>query len=146
MGLVFLNDGQPLVLEAVDPVKTTPLADWIARGVDGHYTVRRLADRDNARLTAAAASMSRTFLGKPYDSHFEWSDDRIYCSELVWKIYRRELGIELAPLQEFRTFNLTHPIVQAIIQTRWGNTPPLDMQVITPAAILNSPLLVEVPH
>jgi len=146
MGLVFVNDGNPVVLEAVQPVKATPLADWIARGVDGRFTVRRLANRDEARLAAAAPGMSRTFLGKPYDIHFEWTDDSIYCSELVWKIYDRELGIKLAPLAEFRTFDLTNPIVQTIIQTRWGDNPPLDMQVITPAAILNSPLLEEVPQ
>jgi hypothetical protein len=30
------------------------------------------------------------FLGKPYDSKFSWSDDKIYCSELVAKLLKIE--------------------------------------------------------
>jgi hypothetical protein len=26
------------------------------------------------------------FLGKDYDLTFGWSDERLYCSELVWKV------------------------------------------------------------
>ena len=32
---------------------------------------------------------------KDYDLYFEWSDDKIYCSELVWKIYKNGADIEL---------------------------------------------------
>ena len=35
------------------------------------------------------------FKGKNYDLTFEWSDDKIYCSELIWKIYKRSTGIEI---------------------------------------------------
>ena len=42
--------------------------------------------------------VGRQLEGKHYDFWFEWSDERIYCSELVWKIYRRGLGIELGEL------------------------------------------------
>ncbi len=34
------------------------------------------------------------FLGKPYDSDFSWSDDRVYCSELIAKI----LGLAPEPM------------------------------------------------
>ncbi len=35
------------------------------------------------------------FTGKSYDLYFEWTDETIYCSELVWKIYKEALGIEI---------------------------------------------------
>ena len=33
------------------------------------------------------------FRGKSYDLTFEWNDEKIYCSELIWKIYQRAVGI-----------------------------------------------------
>lgn len=34
------------------------------------------------------------WVGRPYDSHFSWDDDKLYCSELVAKI----LGISPEPM------------------------------------------------
>ena len=33
--------------------------------------------------------------GLPYDTWFGWGDDRIYCSELIYKIYRNALAVEI---------------------------------------------------
>ena len=33
-------------------------------------------------------SLVDNYLGKPYDSSFSWSDDKIYCSELIAKILK----------------------------------------------------------
>jgi hypothetical protein len=33
----------------------------------------------------------KLYEGKPYDLYFEWNDEIIYCSELVWKIYKNAL-------------------------------------------------------
>src|SRR6266850_5408964 len=41
MGLIFLEHGKPLVLEAVGPVKWTALDEWIQRGVGRRYVVKR---------------------------------------------------------------------------------------------------------
>jgi hypothetical protein len=35
------------------------------------------------------------YLGKNYDIYFGWSDSLIYCSELVWKVYKDAWDIEL---------------------------------------------------
>ena len=48
-----MRDGKPFVFEAVQPVKLTPLDDWIARGERGQFVVKRLRDADE-RLTAEA--------------------------------------------------------------------------------------------
>ena len=42
VGIVFLRDGKPFVLEAVATVRYTPLAQWTARGSQGTYVVKRL--------------------------------------------------------------------------------------------------------
>ncbi len=140
MGVVFLENGSPVVLEAVGPVKFTPLEDWIQRGVDRRYVVKRLANRDAlspadaARLKAAAVR----YLGKPYDSYFEWSDERIYCSELVWKAYKNALGIEIGVLQRLRDFDLADPVVAAKLKERFGDAVPKDEVVISPVSMFKS--------
>jgi len=80
-------------------------------------------------------------LGRPYDLTFDWSDDRMYCSELVYKIYDRALGIKIGELQRVRNFDLTDAAVQAKMRERYGDAVPLDAPVISPAAMGQSPLL-----
>lgn len=41
-GIVFHIGGKAYVYEAVEPVKYTPLKDWIARGKNGVYCAKRL--------------------------------------------------------------------------------------------------------
>lgn len=147
MGVVYLNDEIPFVFEAVEPVKTTPLAEWIARGEDGHFVVKRLVDARKVLTPEALEKMlavGRTFEDKHYDLTFEWSDEKIYCSELVWKIYQRALGLEIGELETMADFDLSSPAVQAKLKERWGEALPLDELVISPVAMFESELLVEV--
>lgn len=138
--MVFFRDGKPQVLEAVGPVEYTPIEAWIARGRDGHYVVRRLAsvalDAERARRLRSAAEV---YLGRPYDFYFEWSADRIYCSELVWKAYHEGLGIDVAPLQHLGDFHLSDPVVAAKLRERFGAKVPRDEAVISPGAIFEAP-------
>src|SRR3972149_2237905 len=98
MGIIFFRDGKPYVYEAIKTVQYPPLNKWIARGDGGHYIVKRLREADRI-LTPSAVSklrhVAKKFQGRPYDLTFEWSDDRIYCSELVWKIYDRGTGVQV---------------------------------------------------
>ena len=73
--------------------------------------------------------------------YFEWSDARIYCSELVWKMYQRALGVHLGELQKLREFDLRDPLVSAKVRERYGDEIPLDEPVISQAALFASPLL-----
>ncbi len=147
MGIVYVRDGRPVVFEAVQPVKATPLDEWIARGEDGHYVVKRLSNAASVLTPDALARMQEIgegFTGKRYDQYFEWSDERIYCSELVWKVYERGLGVEIGKLQVLGDFDLSSPTVRQKLKERWGSNPPLEEEVISPAAMFESELLVEV--
>ena len=141
VGLVFHRDGKPFVFEAVATVRYTPLAQWIARGTDGKYVVRRLKqplnDQQSRKLRAAAES----YAGRPYDLYFEWSGARIYCSELVFKAYHDALGIELGVRQKLRDFDLSDPVVKAKMRERYGARVPMSEPAISPGAQFASPLL-----
>jgi hypothetical protein len=147
MGIVYLRDGQPFVFEAVQPVKLTPLDEWIERGDGARFVAKRLRDAD-ARLNVETLRRMRAageqLAGRDYDPYFEWSDDRIYCSELVWKVYERGAGIELGERQTIAAFDLSHPAVQAKVKERYGERVPLDEIVVSPAAIFDAPDLATV--
>ena len=86
-------------------------------------------------------------LGKDYDLTFEWNDDKMYCSEYIWKVYDRALGIQVGELQKLKDFDLENllniPAVHALLEARYGglNNIPLNETVISPAAIFDSDLL-----
>ncbi|RMG22718.1 MAG: YiiX family permuted papain-like enzyme [Bacteroidetes bacterium] len=147
MGIIYENDGQLFVYEAVQPVKLTPLKEWINRGENGHYVIKRLKNAENILTNSVLKEMKRTgeqFKGKPYDLYFEWSNDRIYCSELVWKIYKQAAKVEVGQLEQLADFDLSSEIVRAKMKERYGDNIPMGEKVISPAAIFNSDKLITV--
>jgi uncharacterized protein YycO len=147
MGIVFLRNGSPHVYEAIKTVQYTPLRKWVDRGEGGHYVVKRLREADRILTSQAVKKLRQAgskFEGKPYDSYFEWSDKRIYCSELVWKIYDRGLGIRVGRLQKVLDLDLSDPIVKTKIKERYGDKVPLDETVISPGEMFSSDLLITV--
>ncbi|WP_424244126.1 YycO [Elusimicrobium posterum] len=146
-GIIYKINGQWYVYEAVQPVKLTPLKEWVNRGKDGKYSVKRLKEADSILTTATLGKMQeegKKFNAKNYDLLFAWSDDKIYCSELVWKIYKKGAGIEIGRLEQFKDFDLSSKEVQDIVQKRYGSKMPLNETVITPVSIFNSDKLLTV--
>jgi uncharacterized protein YycO len=146
VGIVYLRDGRPFVFEAVEPVKSTPLQEWIDRGEGKHFVVRRLKNAGEVLNSEALDRMldaGKPFEGRHYDLVFAWSDEKLYCSELVWKIYHRALGLEIGQLQTISEFDLSDPAVQVKLKERWGGPPP-DQLVISPAVMFESELLMTV--
>jgi uncharacterized protein YycO len=146
-GIIYKDGDDYFVFEAVQPVKQTPLDKWIARGKDGKYVIKRLKNSDQIltpNTTAKMKQVSNEFNGKNYDLTFEWSDDKIYCSELIWKIYQRATGIEIGKLEKLKDFDLTNEVVKKKMKERYGDNLPLEETVISPAAIFDSDLLITV--
>ncbi|MDR3054448.1 MAG: YiiX family permuted papain-like enzyme [Zoogloeaceae bacterium] len=141
VGILFAQNGKWYVHEAARRVQVTPLQEWIERGEAGHYVIKRLKNADAALTAETLARMKREsgrFAGKAYDLAFEWSDEKLYCSELVWKIYQRGAGIEVGKLQKLGTFDLSHAAVKAKLRERYGQHIPMNETVISPAAIFAS--------
>ncbi len=147
MGIIYENEGQYFVYEAIQPVKLTPLTEWINRGEKAHYVIKRLKNADKILTNAILIKLKQSgeqFQGKNYDIYFEWSNDRIYCSELVWKMYKEATGIEIGELGQLSDFDLSNEIVQAKMKERYGSKVPMDEKVISPTAIFNSDRLITI--
>jgi len=143
-GLIYKDGKDYYVFEAVQPVKRTPLDKWIARGKEGKYVIKRLKNADQVLTPATLAKMkqiSDKFKGKNYDLTFEWSDDKIYCSELIWKIYQRATGLEIGKLEKLSDFDLTNEAVKLKMKERYGDKIPMNEIVISPVTIFDSELL-----
>lgn len=144
VGIAMLEDARWVVIEAVGPVKRTPLPDWIEQG-QGHFAVKRLV-RNDGMLTAIEIGRIREaadrYTGVGYDFEFQWSDDLIYCSELVWKVFEGALGVRLCEPKPMRAFRLSDPAVRRVMRERFGDAPPLDEPMMAPSTLFECPLLI----
>jgi len=131
-GMVEVARDGVFVIEAIGRVSRTPLEAWIRRGQGGRYLALRRAELTSEQ-GAAVVGAARKLLGKRYDALFGWSDDRIYCTELVAKAFRRGAGLEVGRVQRIRDLNIA-PILAAA-RARYGDRIPLDREVLTPASL-----------
>lgn len=144
-GMLYFKDKQWFVAEAVEPVKLTPLKEFISHGKDEHYVIKRVKSLTKEQWTAKGNIVKdyvKANLGKHYDLYFNWDDSKIYCSELVWKAYKKAFDIEIGKLQTMQEFDLSHPAVKQKLSERYGTKIPLNEKVISPAQMFNSELLV----
>lgn len=96
-GIIVMRGGKPYVLETLKTLVLTPLDKFIARGEDGKYWIKRSC-RENIKIKYAK------YLGKPYDLAFKFDNGRFYCSELVYDIYQKQLGIQLAEPRQVKDY------------------------------------------
>ncbi|TAE68970.1 MAG: YiiX family permuted papain-like enzyme [Bacteroidetes bacterium] len=146
-GIIFVMKNEFFVYEAIQPVQFTPLKTWIDRGDGGHFVVKRLKNSTKILTKNILEKMKENgnkMKGKNYDIHFGWSDDKIYCSELVWKIYKSATNIEVGKIQKLKDFDLTSQEVKQKMKERYGNYFPLEENVISPISIFKSDKLEEV--
>lgn len=145
-GIVAERDGKLVVQEALMRMVETPLSVWISRG-GGKIVVMRLQGADEVLTPEALAALDEEFQklrDKRYDFWFQWSDDKIYCSELVHKMYDRALGIELAPLKKLGDYDFSDPAVQKLAKKRFPQGLDLEEPVVAPVDLLESPIFVRV--
>ena len=143
-GIVFHIGDKAYVYEAVDPVRYTPLKDWVARGKDGVYCAKRLKSPLSASSIEKMKTVGVKYKGKHYDTLFQWSDNRMYCSELIWKISFEGAGIEVCKPNHFSDYSISLPRVKKLIKERYGDKFDPSEQIVSPQALFKSKLLKKV--
>lgn len=149
VGMAFKNENSWEIIEAVQPVKWTSLYSFVRRSKDLAFEVRRATfDFDAEKVKSYAVDK----LHKNYDLIFAWDQERWYCTELVWKAYKKASGEELGTLEKIGDLkNIDSPIIRQTAAKRfasyglkydheeWKQSP-----VITPIQMMNAGNLEEV--
>lgn len=147
VGVLLKTDKGWEVAEAARTVAKTPLADFLARSRGGGYEVKRLKAWGRGAPANQLKRLKKgldSYLGKPYDIYFEWSDDAIYCSEYAWKAYSYALGGSkgLPAPQKFSDIKLDGPLASALFTKRYaaeGRKFNTDEPIVTPGALFGAP-------
>ena len=134
-GVVVMRDDKPYVLETSKTLVLTPLDEFVARGWGGKYWLKR-SDKENIKIEYDH------LLGKSYDAAFSFDNDIYYCSELVYDIYKNQLGIELCKPKKIEDYLILCmediPQLEAYMDSR-GMTK--EQYAVAPVDIFNSEYL-----
>jgi hypothetical protein len=145
VGIVMKRGGKFYVYEAIGSVTRTPLKKYISRnGTYGKFRVMRL--NDNAKpfnYSRVMTEISKLY-GKRYDFNLGWSDNRVYCSELVYKVINRGTGTSLTNPKTINQRPFIN-ILSMIIKTQF-KIPSISKttQIVTPGEISSSSKLTTV--
>jgi hypothetical protein len=153
VGIIELNaENQPMVVEAVGPVLSTPLDQWIQFGLGGRIAVMRM-DALDATVAQKILAAAHVYDGKPYDIYFMSSTDEIYCSELVHLAFAQGANIKIGKMQKVKDLNIENVLAQNLIKERWRSYPLcrdnanetfesckakiMEQELVTPVSIAN---------
>lgn len=142
-GIIFIRprDHMYMVAEVKDSVHLTPLTEWTARGVDHHVALLRLKNSSqilNEKKTERLRKSGHLFRGKKYDDALSWSDDAIYSTELVWKMYHSALNIDICTLGKISDVKMAGTKAEEAAKKRYGQPLPAGSQFLSPDAIYKS--------
>ncbi|HLP07824.1 MAG TPA: YiiX/YebB-like N1pC/P60 family cysteine hydrolase [Opitutaceae bacterium] len=139
-GIVERKNGEWYVLEAIGPVQETRLGEWIRRGRGDYFDAYRLKAGLRPQIPSILAA-GRTYLGRPYDIRYEFDDERIYCSELIFKAVKSATGVSLGKVQ--RLGDLNWQPHEAFIRSIESYV-PTSREMITPQSLSEAPELTPV--
>ncbi|MGC3946472.1 MAG: YiiX/YebB-like N1pC/P60 family cysteine hydrolase [Chryseolinea sp.] len=147
-GIIFWEGNKCYVYEAFKKVKPTPIDKFLERSEGMHYAVRRPIDSTlfstNDKVNHFINTYYKVFNGKPYDVLYAESDDKIYCSELVWKLYKTAANVDVGEWKRLRDFDLESNLVQEQLKFTYRDAIPMDEPIISPEALYVSDKFVTV--
>ena len=114
------------VLEASNTVKLTPFNSFIGRAKNENWCIKRPKQKLIKPINYSK------YIGQPYDLEFKFNNGKMYCSELVWLVYK-EQGIELCKPRKVSSFIMTRiPKVKKLMNKR---NIQMNQEVVAPVDI-----------
>ncbi|KXK04953.1 MAG: hypothetical protein UZ04_CHB001000841 [Chlorobi bacterium OLB4] len=121
VGIILYYRKGYYVLESDGEVVLTPLEEWIPKGENGNFTVKRLR---NVKIKGdRLLNEALKFTGKNKDIYFNWSDDLLYNAELVYKVIEDATGVKLGALKQLDEFSFDKKGKELLRQTYGDNIP-----------------------
>ncbi len=125
-GIIVYKNNKPYVLEASNVVKLTSIDEWFNKSRFGDCTTYRVFDKP-------IKINYKKYLGQKYDISFKFNNGRMYCSELVYEIYKNQFGIELCKPRKVKDYHIFG--MKKLLKRRHINPNQL---VVSPSDIANS--------
>ena len=141
-GVVIEEAGKWQVIEAIGPVQIIPLSQWQSRGRSKKIWVYRFAETHHKFIPQMIAAMKKD-LGKPYDIRYRLDDEAIYCSELIYRGWKKATGKPLGKLVKLQDLNW-QPYRKIIVAIEGTEEIPLDRLIITPRDLAQAKELTQV--
>jgi uncharacterized protein YycO len=117
------------IMEADTTVRIVPVERFIKKSVGGKYIIKRPEQQLSQPIN------KERWLGKWYDLKFSFDNEEVYCSELVWLIYK-EQGIELCPpIKINEHFMVRFKMLQEALRER-GISP--EQEAVAPCDLLRA--------
>lgn len=124
--VVMKNDSTLHVLHMDDRMRLTPLSNFVQHGHQNKFSIRRATNK-KVKIDY------KKYMKSLKDNRLRLDDNQYYNSELVYRIYKEDLGIELCkprPISEYNIAGIDTTLMQQGFR--------LQQEIITPADIYNS--------
>jgi uncharacterized protein YycO len=110
---VIVNTSEGMkVLEASKTVRLTPVVKFIGGAKNDNWCIKR------PRQKLTKPINYHKYLGQPYDLEFKFDNGKMYCSELVWLVYKDQ-EVELCKPRKVSSFMMTRiPKVKKLMNKR----------------------------
>lgn len=144
VGVVINNRGDdPLIAESTFPfARTTAMTRFLERSEHGRCAVARLTTPLNDRHRSELVSAADRRMGAFYDTGFNISSRRQFCSRFVREVIQEATDIQLGEVETFATLLQDNPDPKLAFWRFWyfGRI-PWQRHTVTPASVLRSPHL-----
>ncbi|MBN1005503.1 YiiX/YebB-like N1pC/P60 family cysteine hydrolase [Amphritea pacifica] len=146
VGFVLKENNQWMVVESKVPfVCKTPLRKFIQRTRDEQIMVRRLKQPLTEKQVGKLKQLTEKHIGKLYHSGFDFDSDRLFCSKLVYLIYKEATGVKLGQILTLETLINQNPQASSGLWYLWYfGSVPWQRRTLTPASQINDPQLITV--
>ncbi len=139
-GILNQVDGEWVIHEAIGPVRVVALETWIMQGMRQEYDVYRLKPEYQDKVGELLAA-TEPYMGRPYDIQYDFDDEKIYCSELIFKAFQTVYGEDLGKVVPLGELNWKPH--EAFIR-HIDPSLPLQRKMITPQHLAEAPQLEQV--
>jgi hypothetical protein len=140
-GVVIKHNEKWVVIAAWGSVEYKSLYKWIRQGRYGKFAVYRLRPKYHSDIPKFVNELEK-HLGLPYDYRLRMDDQALYCSELIYKAFKKTNGEKLGALVRLGDLNY-RPYIDFIRQMEGGDI-PLERLMIPPKQLSEAPQLIKV--
>ena len=134
VGVLHLRKGKWTVIEAcASGVIYTPFEKWEKIGRNGRWAVYRLKPKYRPHIPKFLKNL-HSHAGKPYDFKYEFTDDKLYCSELVFHAWKKTTHKNMGKLENVLSLNWK-PYQATIEKYNQGPLPTTGRILISPISL-----------